>query len=946
VVHPLPTSSRRMENALLLLIVACAWLYTSRERQNGDGWFSRQPDGYYELLTAGFRDGHTYVRLQPPPGLLALPDPYDPVANAPYRAHDMSFWRGRYYLYFGVTPVLIFFWPVAAATGWYPTEPCAVAIFSLGGFLAAVALLRAIRHRHFPSAPLWSLGAGMLCLAWANPILMLTSAARFYEVPICCAFFLQMLLFGAVYRALHSARPWFWLVAASLCFGLAVGARPDYVLGAPLLPVLWIWLARRAQGGLPAWARLGLAAFGPAALCAAGLMTYNWLRFGSVLEFGWHYQLAGQSYIGAHAFGLRNLIPNAATFLLGPGLWQRYYPFFAAPPGDAYGMLRYLPWCWLALGIFLPPPLANGAGERRGFSCLVAAIFFTSAANLIILSTFFVTEDRYMADYVPGFLLLGGIGTLALAAHGARRPGRSRFIGSLVGGAAAVSVFVGLAVFLPSLPRPDLMLPVARWANWPAQLWDRAHGAQYGALQMELVLPVGRPGATEPIFETGASLDRRDWLQITYLEGQRAQLSFFHAGLGSVFGWPFAVPRDRRITLAARCGSLLPPYAHPFFAGWTPEAYEAASRDLQVSVNGAEVLRAELACHPLLTDSLRIGTRGWSGDGIADRFSGRIISWKRMPLTPPPAALPILHRRTPVELSVLFPADISRGREPLLLTGSGRQGDLLYCLYEGPGRARLALNHAYRGGPSGDAFSFDPARPCVVEIWMGSLAGQETPEIEPLPLSRRIVVRVNGVVTLNEEGSFNPADPETIRLGSNPGASSSAPRFNGLILGAAQATDFDRLPPPRPAGEYGAVDLQVLFPAHAVGALEPLVTTGVAGAGDIVYVRYEDASHLRFGLDHWGLVTPDGPLLRVDPGQPHRIEITMGSLYPAGGAGAWARRVRVKMDGATALDRELECYPSTLRQIEIGKNFIGGSFAGPAFSGNILRVVRVPKLSE
>ena len=44
----------------------------------------------------------------PHPALLAMADPYDPVANAPYRVHDMTLYKGHYYLYFGVSPVSSF----------------------------------------------------------------------------------------------------------------------------------------------------------------------------------------------------------------------------------------------------------------------------------------------------------------------------------------------------------------------------------------------------------------------------------------------------------------------------------------------------------------------------------------------------------------------------------------------------------------------------------------------------------------------------------------------------------------------------------------------------------------------------------------------------------------------------------------------------------------------
>ena len=61
--------------------VLCAAAYVWSARQPVPFLFSRQPNGYYQLLTAGFRSGHLAVKLEPHPALLALPDPYDPVAK-------------------------------------------------------------------------------------------------------------------------------------------------------------------------------------------------------------------------------------------------------------------------------------------------------------------------------------------------------------------------------------------------------------------------------------------------------------------------------------------------------------------------------------------------------------------------------------------------------------------------------------------------------------------------------------------------------------------------------------------------------------------------------------------------------------------------------------------------------------------------------------------------
>src|SRR5256885_3912631 len=78
---------------------------------------SGPPETYYNLLVQGFRIGQLNLKTEVPPGLAQLADPYVPSANRPYRwieshpLHDTSYYRGKLYLYFGVTPALVLFWP-------------------------------------------------------------------------------------------------------------------------------------------------------------------------------------------------------------------------------------------------------------------------------------------------------------------------------------------------------------------------------------------------------------------------------------------------------------------------------------------------------------------------------------------------------------------------------------------------------------------------------------------------------------------------------------------------------------------------------------------------------------------------------------------------------------------------------------------------------------------
>ncbi len=81
-------------------------------------------------------------------------------------------------------------------------------------------------------------------------------------------------------------------------------------------------------------------------------------------------------------------------------------------------------------------------------------------------------------------------------------------------------------------------------------------------------------------------------------------------------------------------------------------------------------------------------------------------------------------------------------------------------------------------------------------------------------------------------------------------------------------------------GYPGPVTLSLLFPRNRMSLAEPLLTSGVPGRGDIIYVRYLDSGHVALGYDHWGASGSETPPLPVDFGRSHEIMLSSGSLLP------------------------------------------------------------------
>jgi hypothetical protein len=121
-----------------------------------------------------------------------------------------------------------------------------------------------------------------------------------------------------------------------------------------------------------------------------------------------------------------------------------------------------------------------------------------------------------------------------------------------------VSFGSSLAVFVGGFPRPEILTGAARLANLPVDVWQKAHGVQFGGLRLQLRLAPTAPGLPEPLLETGIQSDQRDWIDIEYLPLNRARLRYFHAGAGFFPGTPFEIPGDRRVEIEAQLAHSFP----------------------------------------------------------------------------------------------------------------------------------------------------------------------------------------------------------------------------------------------------------------------------------------------------------------------------------------------------------------------------------------------------
>jgi len=374
--------------------------------------------GLYDLQAQALAHGSLSLPVLPNPRLFELSDPYFTGRNASVRIEDASLYRGRYSLYFGLSPPVLAFLPWRLL-GFGPLPDSAAALaFGTGHLVFSSLLLLRLLDRHAPDVPSSRRTVLLLVLGLSNVVPFILRGPYVHEVAVAA---------GA---CLTSGAAWLFLAAGetgsrlrlglgSLLLGLAVGARPNLLVLTPLLPLL-AWPAARERRAAKRLGDVALAT-SPALLCLLLLGLANHARFGSWLEFGARYQLVGVT--PPPWYDHRSVIPALWIQFLSPPELGPDFPFVRPnaqwngplPVGfflDHYttGVLAHSPYAWILLAT--PWILRAARGPRllhRRVALLVLGALLLPAVTSF---TFGAVAMRHQVDFVslllvPSLVLCG-----------------------------------------------------------------------------------------------------------------------------------------------------------------------------------------------------------------------------------------------------------------------------------------------------------------------------------------------------------------------------------------------------------------------------------------------------------------------------------------------------------------------------------------------------------
>ncbi len=251
-------------------------------------------DPYLQSFDA-ILEGRVNIDITPDQSILALENPYDASArdNVIY-PWDRALYDGKYYSYYGITPVLTFYFPYYWITGDAPTMNTTCQFFGALAIIFMFGAITAFVKRFIKKPNFLLMMVFMVSSCVLSGLFMAVHYSNQYNVPnVTSTCFLMLCLWcgvSATNRLTDKiSTPLF--IVSGLAFILCLAARPTKALSALILAPLFIAVLLKKDFKISR-KLISVGSFiAPIAIGLIGIMWYNYVRFDSPFDFGQTYQL-------------------------------------------------------------------------------------------------------------------------------------------------------------------------------------------------------------------------------------------------------------------------------------------------------------------------------------------------------------------------------------------------------------------------------------------------------------------------------------------------------------------------------------------------------------------------------------------------------------------------------------------------------------------------------
>jgi hypothetical protein len=489
----LQTSKSRFLHVVVLLAIFTLYVWFVSVGQMT--WWPPTTD-YYSLLTEAFVSGRSDMLIEPSPQLSQLSDPYSEVArqNIPLFRKDLSFYQGRFFVYWGPVPAILAV-PIRVIFGRSLGDQHITFMASVAGLVFMSLILGHIKGTWFPSLPRWLILGGLIVIATAHPTLWMLSWGAVYAAAITSG---QAFLMGGLYFALpaidRSSQHKWRLVAAGAFWVLSVGSRLNLIGPVMILAIVTLRSLLLSPGSR--WQkvfRLAAPLLLPLGVGAILLGLYNYVRFGTPLETGLRYQLTSAEPYHlierGELFSTSYLAPNLIYHLATPIRFGHVFPFMKPVRGpfppfgmflarlnvpspysveDITGLLAAVPFVLfggvlavqVVCGRAIDWDAVDGALPRLAWGLLLAAAAAAAAPVLL----YYMVASRFLLDYSPLLMIASVIGSWLLFSFSQRFPVRRTLVSMIIAATIIYSIVAGFLLAVSG--------PASLFDDYNPRLWD------------------------------------------------------------------------------------------------------------------------------------------------------------------------------------------------------------------------------------------------------------------------------------------------------------------------------------------------------------------------------------------------------------------------------------------------------------------------------------------
>lgn len=327
-------------------------------------------DPFVQMFDA-VHNGRVSIDIEPSQELVEMENPYDNSMRGALGvsyAWDRAFYNGKYYSYYGIAPVLVFYYPVYWITGKLPTlNMTNIFLAALSMILLCGAILAFVkRFIKKPNLLLLLLTMTAACLSSGS--YFLAACSSLYCVPgLSGSCFLYLCLWaglGACNQKKFS-RKYILFAVSGIAFVLCVASRPTRALSALMLAPIFLGIIFSKELKIKEKISSAASFMVPVIAGIAGIMAYNYARFDSPFEFGAVYQLT-VSDVSANVLTLSSLPYAIIQYFFQPFHMTKRFPFFELPSVGLSGYGQYI-YSDFSHGVFMYPLIFAGVAALPFF---------------------------------------------------------------------------------------------------------------------------------------------------------------------------------------------------------------------------------------------------------------------------------------------------------------------------------------------------------------------------------------------------------------------------------------------------------------------------------------------------------------------------------------------------------------------------------------------------